>query len=495
MNSISAEYDKDVTLPDCSFTRAGYTFNGWSSYKGSTSGTSAGEKVKNLTDKNSGSTKFYAAWKGRPVTVTVDPNYEGAEKTNRTGIVGENYNYIVTDTGRKPASIEDPKRTGYIFTGWFNAAEGGTEITTQYKFTADDAQNGVTLYAHWEKGITVHFDGNGYKNTINDKTVTHDKVYSSLPYTIESYYPAGKALDGWYIKSADGSFGEKVTKDTEFTGDEVTLIAKWRDYQYIIKYNIKYSDKSSVTGTMADQPATFGKDVVLSTCSYTREGYDFAGWAESSYGSTVKYADGATINRPFEEGDYWDDGSTDGETYNLYAVWTENKSPEQTAAEEKLNAAEAAISGTYNAKYGTDTNALTMIRAKLTAAGITDVTVSMKKAEYSSFNYVGIDADGTLQYKWNENGSTPAASGSVRPTIVLSCNGYSKDSTECLFYLGLDEAKANAALKAVLDRISVPEAVENTSDLGSLPKYPLKAGVDEAMSTITTATILSCGLP
>ena len=480
MDSISAKYDEDVKLPDCSFTRAGYTFNGWSSYKGSTSGTSAGEKVKNLTDKNSGSTKFYAAWKGLRVAVTVDPNYEGAEKTKRTGIVGENYNYIVTDTSSKLASIEDPKRTGYIFTGWFNAAEGGTEITTQYKFTADDARNGVTLYAHWEKGITVHFDGNGYKDTINDKTVTHDKVYSSLPYTSKSYYPAGKALDGWYIKSADGSFGEKVTKYTVFTGDEVTLIAKWRDYQYIIKYNIKYSDKSSVTGTMADQPATFGNDVVLSTCSYTREGYDFAGWAESSYGSTVKYADGATINRPFEEGDYWDDGSADGETYNLYAVWTENKSPEQTAAEVKLNAAEAAISGTYNAKYGTDTNALTMIRAKLTAAGITDVTVSMKKAEYSSFNYVGIDANGTLQYKWNENGSTPAASGSVRPTIVLSCNGYSKDSTECLFYLGLDEAKANAALKAVLDRISVPEVVENTSGLGSLPKYPLKAGVDES---------------
>ena len=479
MDSILAEYDEDVKLPDCSFTRAGYTFNGWSSYKGSTSGRSAGETVNNLTDKNSGSTKFYAAWKGRPVAVTVDPNYEGAEKTDRTGIVGKNYNYIVTDTGSQIASIEDPKRTGYIFTGWFNAAEGGTEITTQYKFTADDAQNGVTLYAHWEKGITVHFDGNGYKNTINDKTVTHDKVYSSLPPTIESYYPAGKALDGWYIKSADGSFGEKVTKDTEFTGDEVTLIAKWRDYQYIIKYNIKYSDKSSVTGTMADQPATFGKDVVLSTCSYTREGYDFAGWAES-YGSTVKYADGATINRPFKEGYDWDDGSADGEPYNLYAVWTENKSPEQTAAEEKLNAAEAAISGTYNAKYGTDTNALTMIRAKLTAAGITDVTVSIKNAEYSSFNYVGIGADGTLQYKWNENGSTPAASGSVRPKIVLSCNGYSKDSTECLFCLGLDEAKANAALKAVLDRISVPEAVENTSGLGSLPKYPLKAGVDES---------------
>ncbi len=27
-------------------------------------------------------------------------------------------------------------------------------------------------------------------------------------------------------------------------GDEVTLIAKWRDYQYIIKYSVKYSDKT-----------------------------------------------------------------------------------------------------------------------------------------------------------------------------------------------------------------------------------------------------------
>ena len=45
------------------------------------------------------------------------------------------------------------------------------------------------------------------------------------------------------------------------SGDQVTLIAKWRDYQYIIKYNVKYSDKSTTTGTMADQTAPFGQDV------------------------------------------------------------------------------------------------------------------------------------------------------------------------------------------------------------------------------------------
>ena len=318
--------------------------------------------------------------------------------------------------------------------------------------------------------------------------MTPDKVFSSLPSLSSYYYPANKALDGWYIKNADGSFGEAVTKDTVFSGDEVTLIAKWRDYQYIIKYNVKYSDKNTTTGTMADQTAPFGQDVQLTPCGYSREGYTFAGWAESSYGSTVKYADGATINRPFEEGDDWDNGSEDGETYNLYAVWTESKSPEQSEAEAKLEAAEKAIGGTYNVTYGKDTNALTMLRAKLEAAGITDVTVSMKEASYSSYNHVGITADGTIQYKWNENGSTTAASGTVRPTLVLTCNTYTKESTGCLFSIPLDEEKAMEALRTVAARISVPETVESASDLTSLPKYPLKAGVDESKVDYSSGT-------
>ena len=492
MDSISATYDQEVTLPKNTFTRPGYYFNGWSASSGASSGSYADEKpVKNLTTKQGETVTLYAAWYGLPVNVTLHPNYDGAENGTRTCIVGSNYNYILKEGGgTKFDAIEDPVRTGYIFDGWFDAAEGGNAVGPSYKFTAVDAENGFHLYAHWTKGITVHFDGNGYQNTLKDKTVTPDKVFSSLPSLSSYYYPANKALDGWYIKNADGSFGEAVTKDTVFSGDEVTLIAKWRDYQYIIKYNVKYSDKNTTTGTMADQTAPFGQNVQLTPCGYSREGYTFAGWAESSYGSTVKYADGATINRPFEEGDGWDEGSEDGETYNLYAVWTESKSPEQSEAEAKLEAAEKAIGGTYNVTYGKDTNALTMLRAKLEAAGITDVTVSMKEASYSSYNHVGITADGTIQYKWNENGSTTSASGTVRPTLVLTCNTYTKESTECLFSIPLDEEKAMEALRTVAARISVPETVERASDLTSLPKYPLKAGVDESKVDYSSSTDL-----
>ena len=482
VESIPAAYDREVTLPRNAFTRPGYSFNGWSQSSSASKGSYAeGDAVKNLTSTQGTNVTLYAAWQPLPVTVRLHLNYAGAEDITRTGAVGSNYNYILTDAGTtRFNSITDPKRDGYIFDGWYDAAEGGSAIGTTYKFTAADAEDGFDMYAHWVKGIIVHFDGNGYKGTLADKTVTPDKVYSSLTYLLrENSYPANKTLEGWYIKNADGSFGEAVAKDTVFSGDEVTLIAKWRDYQYIIKYHVKSGDKSGVTGTMADQPAPFGQDVKLAKCAYVREGYDFAGWATSSYGSTIAHPDEAVINRAWEEDD-WGDGSEDNESYTLYAVWTERKSPEQTAADEKLNAADTAVTGNYKAVYGTDTNALTMIGAKLNAAGIKDVTVTMKAA--ASGNYAGIDADGTIRYKWNTNGSTPADA-FLRPTVVLSYQGadgktYTKETDGCYFIIGLDEAKARAALQTVADRITLPAEISSADALTSLPRYPLKAGVD-----------------
>lgn len=313
MDSITATYDQEVTLPACTFTRAGYDFGGWSEYKGYSSGSMT---AKNLASKQGASVTLYAAWKGQAVPVTIDYNYEGSTPIQRTCVVGQNYNFIRLEDGSSEYSaIQDPARTGWIFDGWYDAAEGGTEITNQYKFTDTTP---LTLYAHWVKGITVHFDGNGYKSTIKDKTVLTDKVFSSLPYLTKSSYPDNQALEGWYTAKEGG---EQVTADTKFTGDEVTLYAHWRDYQYIVKFNIKYSDRATVTGTMADFPAPFGKDVTLPKCAFTREGYRFAGWATSSYGSTAAYADEGTVNRIFDDDDW--DGSEDGEIFNLYALWEE----------------------------------------------------------------------------------------------------------------------------------------------------------------------------
>lgn len=259
-----------------------------------------------------------AVYAAVPVHITLDYNYDDLTE-ERVCAVGSNYNYVYTDTGSKYSELKDPARTGYIFLGWYDAAEGGSKISYSYKFTeADDGS--FTMYAHWEKGITVHFVGNGYKTSINDKTVTPDKVYSSLPYLSSYYYPSNKAFDSWYT---DEALTDKVTASTDFSGhDEITLYAGWRNYQYIVKFSIKYSDKGSVTGSMADVPVDFGVDYIIPECGYSCEDYDFVGWSENSYGSTVKYKTGSILNREFVD-DYWD-GSEDGESFYLYAVWKED---------------------------------------------------------------------------------------------------------------------------------------------------------------------------
>lgn len=150
VESIPAAYDREVTLPRNAFTRPGYSFNGWSQSSSASKGSYAeGDAVKNLTSTQGTTVTLYAAWQPLPVTVRLHLNYAGAEDITRTGAVGSNYNYILTDAGTtRFNSITDPKRDGYIFDGWYDAAEGGSAIGTTYKFTAADAEDGFDMYAH-----------------------------------------------------------------------------------------------------------------------------------------------------------------------------------------------------------------------------------------------------------------------------------------------------------------------------------------------------------
>ena len=342
------------------------------------------------------------------------------------------------------------------------------------------AAGGVPQVHSSEGEITVKFDSNGGR-TVSDKTFASAEAL--LAATLSKPYQYSKVFEGWYLKdeTKPDNFGKALSEAAaaDFEGKtEVTLIAKWRNRQYVIKFQ-----PNGGTGTMADQRADFDADVKLNECTFVKEGFECAGWALYSGASKPTYTD--TINREWDDGDEYleEEGSEDGEEVKLYAIWQKQRSEEEKEAEAKLNAAEAAISGTYNPKYGTDTNALTMLQTKLTAAGITDVTVSVKAGasdNHSSYNHVGVSDDGTLEYKWNNNGVTTSSSGTVRPVFVLTYKTTTRETTECLFNLSLDEAKALAALraasKAILD--GLPNEVSNSDDLtNKLLKCPLREGV------------------
>ena len=217
---------------------------------------------------------------------------------------------------------------------------------------------------------------------------------------------------------ADGTLGDRVTASYDFSAyreSGVTLKAQWYSRNYIIRYNARSVD-SGVAGSMEDQRAPFNQKILLSPCTLTREGYTFAGWSTSSsiYGE-VDYADGAEFLREWDYGDYdywgdYEEGSVDGESFDLYACWTKIMSEEEAAAREKLEAAKTLLEKTYQPSFKTDKNLLTMAQARLTAGKIEGVTVAMKAAVSTKDLFTaaraGIDLDGTLHYKWNDNGST-----------------------------------------------------------------------------------------
>lgn len=406
------------------------------------------------------------------VTVTFDAN--GGEGTMAAQTLTE---------GKGTLTANAFTKEGFRFAGWALSAAGEKvyDDGAAVELTAD-----TTLYALWEAEqarLSVHFDGNGYQEAIPDAAIDEDG-HVALPTLDSAKFPAGQKYYDWYIVLADGTLGDRVTASYDLSAyreSGVTLKAQWYSRSYVIRYNANGAD---VTGSMEDQRAPFDETIHLSACTLSREGYTFAGWSTSASGKAV-YADGAELLREWDDGDWdWgDEGSEDGEFFDLYACWSKNMSDEEKAAREKLDAAKTLLEKNYQPKYGTDKNLLDMAQARLTAGSIEGVTVAMKAAvstkDMFTDAHAGIDADGTLHYKWNDNGTTSSTTLYCRPTLTLTCGAYNDEAEDVTVALGLDEGKAIEALRTQGNRISIPQELNDSTTLASVPHYMVKEGVDE----------------
>ena len=375
-------------------------------------------------------------------------------------------------------------KAGFRFAGWalLPAGEKVYNDGAAVELTAD-----TTLYALWEaeqSNLPVHFDGNGYQEAILDADID-ENGHAVLPALNSAKFPSGKRYYDWYIVLADGSLGDRVTASYDLSAyrdSGVTLKAQWYSLSYVIRYNANGAD---VTGSMEDQRAPFDETIHLSACTLSREGYTFAGWSTSASGKAV-YADGAELLREWDDGDWdWgDEGSEDGEHFDLYACWTKDMSDAEAAAREKLEAAKTLLSKNYQPNFKTDKNLLTMAQARLTAGNIEGVTVAMKSAVTKKDLFTdaraSIDLDGTLHYKWNDNGTTSSTNLYCDAALILTCDGYTDEVESATVIIGLDEGKALEALRTQGNRISIPQELNDDTTLTSVPHYMVKEGVDES---------------
>lgn len=517
-----------IVLPECAFTYAGHRFLGWGRTAGSTAPAKAGDTLK-VSKK---SLKLYAIWEEvetvTPVTVTVDYNHDGLPTDERTCVVGKGYGYIYDNGEAVSSPLPDPTRFGYEFAGWYDAPDGGNEIS------ADTALTGsITIYAHWEKGVIVRFDGNGYTGTIDAISAKPENIYGKLPIPDPSGYPENQTFDGW---CTDAGLTGKVTAATDFSSaaEEITLYAKWRACRYTIYFRTNYAD-SGVSGKMTDGSAEFGVDYFIPECGYKREGYVFVGWSEIANGK-VKYVTGDKLNRS---------GNKDNDVFYLYAIWREDdytlafkaieaalptnrvvyekgslglpESGEGWTAEytsdsklfsggsivsqpesgtEKITVAAAvtvngvtktrsytltvysetegalkkaasAIPATLDPKFGTDTNVLDMLKSLI---GESKVELTLKEAVQDYNKTCAIAADGTISYYFN---SSMSGNGSyMYIDVVLTVDGQSIEKS-VYTHVPWDEKKVREALDTVAGRLTLPAEVTGTLEL---PRYPFKEG-------------------
>ena len=155
-----------------------------------------------------------------------------------------------------PIKLYDPSKENADFLGWYAtpdfSGEKVTEITT--------ASN-VTLYARWDRKMTITYVLNGGINSsANLSTITE----SMLPYSLMPASKQGYAFVGWFI---DEGLSEQATAISEFGDITIYAAWEWMDPNLVFTLNpdgTAYSVKAKST-TISGQisiPATFkGKPV------------------------------------------------------------------------------------------------------------------------------------------------------------------------------------------------------------------------------------------
>ena len=134
-----------------------------------------------------------------------------------------------------------------------------------------------------------------------------DAMHAALRITLSEPTREGYTFGGW---CTDAGQTTPLSTTIPFTANgNVTLYGKWTPHTYTVRFNKNHND---VSGTMADQPFTYGAEQALTANTFTAPtGYLFAGWSTTTDGA-VEYTDGQSVSNLATEQDA---------VVNLYAIW------------------------------------------------------------------------------------------------------------------------------------------------------------------------------
>lgn len=277
------------------FTRAGYDFAGWATSVDGEVVYADEQKVQNLTS-TADDVNLYAKWTANTYNVSFHANGGDGSMDDQLFTYGE---------AAKALTANIFTRTGYSFAGWAESAGGEKEYDDEAQ--VQNLTSDIDLYALWNAN-TYHVIF--HSNDGNDSTESQEFVFDEAAKALRanSFAREGYSFAGW-AESASGEVvyaDEAQVQNLTTTTNDVNLYAKWNANTYYVTFHA-----NNGTGSMENQPFTYGEAAkALTTNTFTRTGYSFAGWAESDSGEVV-YADEARVQNLTSDID-------------LYAKWTAN---------------------------------------------------------------------------------------------------------------------------------------------------------------------------
>lgn len=291
VRSVEKKHDVDFVLSDSLdvFTHIGCTQGGWSKVDYGKSGYQVDYKFGATYKVNAGLILF-PYWTCNEYGVTYDVN-------------GGSSNHGNPATYRGPAALTLKEATWnqHIFAGWYKEANFQNKIEA-----VQDIDQGITLYAKWERKITYKpgtaLSGSGAKDLSEQKQWNVKYTFKS---SIDKYVRENYALDGW--ATVDG--GEIVygLGEDNYEGISLTLYPHWTANEFTITYN----DADNATNS---NPTTYTVEDEITLSDADSTGYAFEGWFDSEDNKVTVIPEGTTGNivltakwnkvYPFLVGDY-----------------------------------------------------------------------------------------------------------------------------------------------------------------------------------------------
>ena len=287
--------DKKFTFPAAQ-SKTGYTFQGWSTTNGATSGSAAGS-----TGTATGPTTYYAAFTANQYTVTL----------NKQSGTGGTDSVTATYDSAMPSATA-PSRTGYTFGGYYTSTGGsGTQYYTSSMGSTRNwnLTSATPLYAKWTANqYTVTLNKQNGTGGTDSVTATYDSAMptatapSRTCYNFGGYYDATGGSGTQYYTSSMGS--ARTWNKTSAT----TLYAYWPLASYSISYTLNGGSVSS------SNPTSYTCDSSAITLNNpSKTGYTFNGWTGTGLSS-------ATTSVTIPAGSNGDRSYTANFTANQYTV-------------------------------------------------------------------------------------------------------------------------------------------------------------------------------